>query len=73
MLDTIDLVRLTIAERHLEAERGRLATLASRFASCCSPATLRSRIAAAIRGARSSRGSTHASVSDCAAGLAAGC
>jgi hypothetical protein len=50
MLANIDLVRLTIEERHRDADRGRLVALARRVASCCAPATLRTRIVTAIRG-----------------------
>ena len=51
MLFSVELAKLTIDDRRREGERARLASLARRIAECCKPATMRMRLAAAIRAA----------------------
>ncbi len=51
MLFSLELAKLTIDERQREGDESRFATLARRIAECCTPSTLRMRLAAAIRAA----------------------
>ena len=46
---SLELAKLAIAERRQEGDRSRLVALARRVAECCKPATLRMRLAAALR------------------------
>ncbi len=49
MLFSLELAKLSIDERRHEGDESRLVSLARQIAACCRPATLRMRIAAAIR------------------------
>lgn len=51
MYPTTEIAKLAIQDRQRDAADSRLARLAQRLADCCRPATLRMRIAAAIRAA----------------------
>ncbi len=46
---SLELAKLANDERRQEVDRSRLVALARRVAKCCKPATLRMRIAAALR------------------------
>jgi hypothetical protein len=51
MLFSVELAKLSIDERRRDVDAARLVSLARRIADCCKPATLRMRVAAAIRSA----------------------
>ncbi len=51
MLFSLELAKLSIDERRHEGDESRFVSLARRIAACCTPATLRMRIAAAVRAA----------------------
>ncbi len=48
---SLELAKLSVEERRHEGDQSRLVSLARRIAACCRPATLRMRIAAAVRAA----------------------
>ena len=50
-LDTLDIAKVTMAERQRQAEHGRLVALARRVAACCTRVSLRSRLLGFATGA----------------------
>ncbi len=48
MLSTLEFAKMTMAERQRDADRSRVLVFARRIADCCTPTSLRSRVADAL-------------------------